>query len=247
MIIDSHIHLHEFGDPLIRVYCGYKTGYLLLAVSDDLPSSQRTLEISSKCSNVLPAVGIHPWRVERAGVREVDQILQLGGEVKFLGEIGLDLRFVPSTFQKQLEIFRRFLEVAERHGLGVSVHGAGAWRHVIAELKSYKVRAIIAHWFTGSIKDLKELLDYGSFIGINPAIKIQAKSKDVVRETPLEAILTESDSPYRYRGLDLRPELIQETIRIISNLKGVGVGRVREVIEENFKNLARRVGYQLKI
>ena len=242
MIIDSHVHLHELSNTSLKNYCGLDSGYILLAVSDDLKSSKRTLQISLKCNNVVPAVGIHPWNAHIINEYEIEQVLRLNYRAKFFGEIGLDLKFMPKTFQDQLRIFRKFLAEAERRAIGLSIHGVGAWKYVINELRSYRIKAVAAHWFTGTHKELKELLDYGSFIGVNSAIKIQKKSRNIVKETPLESILTESDAPYNYRGLVLEPETIQETIKIISELKRVNASKVQEAIVRNFQNFIKRAG-----
>ena len=237
MLIDSHIHLHEYPDDYIRGICG-SGDIWVLAVSDDLDSSERTLRISGKCSNILPAAGIHPWKVEESSFEELESVIELSRHVSFLGEIGLDKRFVPQSFKKQLEFFNRFLEVAEKMELGLSVHAAGAWKDVLEVLTSYNVKRVALHWFTGPLHLIKRIEDLGFYIGVNAAIIRQAKMRRVAIAAPLKIILTESDGPYNYRGLKLGPELIPNLIKIISEVKGVSEDLVREEVMRNFKKFA---------
>lgn len=233
-LVDSHIHLHEYSDKELQQICG-RDDLVLLAVSDDLRSSIRTIDLSERCKNVIPAVGIHPWELERITSKDIKNVLGLSERVRFFGEVGLDKKFVPETFTKQKEVLTKFLEVAEKQGLGVSIHAAGAWREVLEVLTSYDVRAVSIHWYTGPLELIREIHDKGYFIGVNTAIIKQAKMKKVVMESPIDIILTESDGPYRYRGLSMGPHMLLDLIGIISEIKEIPKDNVISVIEDNFK------------
>ena len=243
ILIDSHIHLHEYGNEVSK-YCG-SSCLRLIAVSDDLESSKRTIELGKKCWNVVPAVGIHPWSISEGADRYLDQVLELAREARFVGEVGLDKKFVPQTYERQLTVFREFLKVASEHGKGVSVHAAGAWSDVLRELERHDIKVAIIHWYTGPTDLLSSIRSLGYYIGVNPAIKIQRKMREVVKAAPLEMLLTESDGPYNYRGMNLGPELISETIGIIAELKGVSEADVTEAIKQNFKSIMKELGINL--
>lgn len=235
--VDSHIHLHEYGENWVR-YCGGR--YLVLAVSDDVSSSQRTVELSKRCEPLVPAVGVHPWSVDKADVslalRSIEAIVTEHG-VPFLGEVGLDRVFHPETFDVQLAVFKGFLRMAAEYGLGLSVHAAGAWREVLDLLKEYRVTAAVIHWYTGPLELISEIVSEGYFIGINPALLVQKKHEAVLDRSPIEYILTESDGPYNYRGLALGPELIDTLLKKISEVKSMEIGEVSEQIVRNFQRL----------
>ncbi len=240
-LVDSHIHLHEYSDEELRRVCG-RDDLVLLAVSDNLPSSIRTIELSEKCRNVIPAVGIHPWEIGKITDMDVKNVLGLSGRVRFFGEVGLDKKFVPETFPKQREMLAKFLAVAEKQGMGVSIHAAGAWREVLEILTSYDVRAVSIHWYTGPLELIREIHDKGYFIGVNTAITRQEKMKKVVMKAPMEIILTESDGPYRYRGLSMGPHMLPELIEIISKIKEIPKDAAISVIEGNFKTFLKKAG-----
>ena len=245
MLVDSHIHLYEYSDEVIDKLCR-NSNYLYLAVSDDYESSLRTLSLASRCSNVIPAIGIHPWEINEVSTDELEKVLALTSEVKILGEIGLDKKFVPHTFNKQLEIFKKFIDIAKDLNLGLSIHAAGAWREVIDLISRNDIRYAIIHWYTGPTDLLKDIESLGYFIGVNAAIKIQRKMRSIVEKAPLEIMLTESDGPYEYRGLRLDPSLIPEALSIIAEIKEVDVDYVREVIFKNMTKFLVGVGIRIE-
>lgn len=233
-LVDSHIHLHEYGDSWIK-YCDGR--YLLIAVSDDLDSSFKTLEIGKECSFVVPAVGVHPWNADRVSLEEVlprVEKLVVEGQVRILGEVGLDKSFRAETYDIQMRLFLGFLKIARDYELGMSIHAAGAWREVFNLVKSHRIPAAIFHWYTGPHDLLNEIVAEGYFIGVNPAIIIQKKHEDVLRRTPLESILTESDGPYRYRGLTLGPEMLKDLTNKIAEVKSTSPEIVVEQVKKNF-------------
>lgn len=103
MLYDAHTHLHEFLDSRIAEFV---KEIVVAAVSDDYPSSRRTIDLSGNYENIVPCVGIHPWNVDKVGLDELRQVEKLLPEAKCIGEVGLDRRFVPQTFNRQVEFFQ---------------------------------------------------------------------------------------------------------------------------------------------
>ncbi|MCS7099977.1 MAG: TatD family hydrolase [Sulfolobales archaeon] len=237
MLIDSHIHLYEYEDSWVK-YCD--SGYLMIAVSDDVASSLKTVDICGRCPHAIPAVGVHPWNADKVGIEDsMKAIEKLVGDygIYFLGEVGLDRALHPETFEAQLRLFKGFLEIAAEYGLGLSIHAAGAWRDVLDLLRKYEIATAVFHWYTGPLELVDEIVSEGFFIGVNPALLVQKKHEAVVEKVPTDAILTESDGPYRYRGLDLGPELLPRLLERISQIKRVSVTEISERVAENFRRL----------
>ncbi|MHC1627681.1 MAG: TatD family hydrolase, partial [Candidatus Nezhaarchaeales archaeon] len=84
MYFDAHCHLHEFNEEEIK---GFKD-YIIVAVSDDLETSIKTIRLAENYNNVLPCVGVHPWSIDEAPVRCLDEIEKLITlyEVRGIGE-----------------------------------------------------------------------------------------------------------------------------------------------------------------
>ncbi len=235
-IVDAHVHLYEYEKTELRRWP--KDKYILLAVSDDISSSYKTIHLSLLYEHIIPAVGIHPWEVHKHSKEDLEKIKKLVEkyEISVLGEIGLDKKFVPETFDKQLEFFKYFLELAKEYDLALNLHAPDAWRDVFDLLLKYDIKKAYFHWYTGPLDLLEEIQEKGYFIGINPAIRIQKKHQEVLKKADLKNILTESDGPYDYRGLKLSPSLIELTLEYISKVKSVPIDKLKKIIQ---KNLAR--------
>ncbi len=196
MLVDAHVHLVKFH----REYIERLGNFVLLAVSEDLDESLKTIELSKEFDNVIPGIGLHPWVVDRDRVEEIMN-LRKDLDSFFFGEIGLDKKFHPETFDKQVEVFKKFLEIASEEKIPINIHSAGAWGEVLELLKKYEIEKAIFHWYTGPDEVLKEIIDLGYFVTFNPAIFVQDKQRRVLEKTPLENMLTESDGPYNYKGV----------------------------------------------
>ncbi|GAB6947003.1 TatD family hydrolase [Vulcanisaeta sp. JCM 16161] len=234
MLYDAHTHLHEFLDSRIAEFVKEIT---IAAVSDDYPSSKRTIDLSNNYDNVVPCIGIHPWNVDKVGLDELRQVEKLLSEARCIGEVGLDRRFVPQTFNRQVEFFQVFVNWARDYDLPLNIHAPDAWRDVLEMVRRADVDRVLFHWYTGPLNLIQELRDYGYYISINAAIKIQEKSRAVAKEAPLDMVLLESDGPYEYRGITLEPPMVKDAARIVAEIKGVSIEDLWDVVSNNFSRL----------
>jgi TatD DNase family protein len=233
LYFDAHCHLHEFNEEEVEEF----KGYVIVAVSDDVESSKRTMKMARERENVIPCFGIHPWAVDRASINNVNEIEALVSRAELcgLGEVGLDKKFVPQTFSRQVKFFEEFVKMAVEYGIPLNVHAAGAWREVYEVFLRRDVERALLHWYTGPLDLLEELTAKGYFISINPAMEIQKKHMMVAVKVDLKRVLVESDGPYEYRGLKLTPKLIPKTLESLAKARGLGVEELRSVVESNFR------------
>lgn len=233
MFIDMHVHCAELGD-----LDKYRGRYILICVSDDIDSSYTILKLSEKYDNVKPCIGIHPWVVHEFTVKSAKELLEkLGDRVRCLGEVGLDKKFKPETYNKQFEIFKLFVEYAREHDVILNLHAAGAWSEVFQIVYSRGIDKAYFHWYTGPLDLADQITSIGYFIGANPAFLIQEKHRVVLDSVNIDSVITESDAPYHYRGLNLMPELIEKTIAYLSGKKRLEPVMVEEIIYNNFIKL----------
>ncbi len=237
--VDAHSHAYEYGEKLSEVTAGLNI--VVVIVGDDYETSLRVLELARRHGFVVPCVGLHPWSVNELGrekaLREARRIVELALErgVKCFGEIGLDTKFVPESIEAQREVFRLFLEAARDHGIRLNLHTAGTWEEVLRLVQRYDIGYANFHWYTGPLNLLEEIAASGYTISINPAVKIQRKHREVVARAGLDVMLTESDAPYKYRGMELSPRMIPEVVKEIAVIKGLEEGEVAEAVWRNFK------------
>jgi len=240
MLVDAHVHCLDLEEVESYALSGK---YELICVIDELLCADKIFKLSEQYQNVEPCVGIHPWLAHEHYSREVSHSL---GElienypIKCLGEVGLDKKFKPDTLEKQLEIFNVFVEYAKEYDLVLNLHAAGAWIEVFETIYKRDINRAYFHWYTGPIELLYQIESVGYYIGINPAWKVQQKHRNIIEEVDINRVLTESDAPYRYRGLLMTPDLIKDTVEYISEVKELDLNTVEKIIYTNFKTLFKK-------
>ena len=238
--VDVHSHAYEYGASELRRIMS-ETPLVIVIVSDDYTTSLKTLEISRSLESVSPCLGVHPWTVaelgEREALRQARQVVDLALEagIGCIGEVGLDTKFVAESIDAQRAVFRFFLEAARDNGLRLNLHTAGTWREVYELLVRYDIGYANFHWYTGPLDLIDDIVSHGYTLSINPAVRVQRKHQAVVERAPLEAILTESDAPYNYKGVKLTPRLIPQVVAEIARIKKLDEDYVKNRIYENFR------------
>ena len=232
MLVDAHCHAHAFSDAELREFSEIR----IIAVSEDLESSRRTIDLSKRFNNIIPFVGIHPWdlgSISEKELKEVLEILRLS-RATGIGEIGVDGR-IKRSIQRQVEVFKLFCEISAELNLPMNIHALDAWAEVFEVALKMDIKRALFHWYTGPMKLLRDIGEAGYYISINPAVKIQPKHRRVLEHAELDMIITESDGPYNYRGLRLKPTMIGDLMDFISSVKGVDKASLEKIIERNFE------------
>ncbi|EOD42412.1 Mg-dependent DNase [Candidatus Nanobsidianus stetteri] len=233
--IDSHCHLYKFNEIEIKRIIKNKD-ITILSVSEDLESSLKNLILSQLNENVIPAIGIHPWNIEKVNentFKIIEDIIK-DNKIKILGEIGLDKKFKPETFEKQKEIFERFLNLAKEYDLNLNLHTPNASNDVYDLLIKYDIKKAYFHWYSGDEKLLEEIIDKGYFIGINVATIVNEKYRKYIEITNIKNIITESDGPYNYKGVILHPDMLKDLYKLISDIRKIDLEELSNIIQNNF-------------
>ncbi len=200
-LIDTHCHLNfpplseHVDDVLERAS---RAGVdRVICPAYDLESWDAVLQLS-EMKGVYPALGLHPWAAEEAlDVAELKRRLEVGGAVA-LGEIGLDFKVENVDRQRQVEIFRKQLDLALELDLPVILHCRGAFEEMLEILGkvSAPVRGVV-HAFSRGTQLLHRFLDLGLYVGFGGGIT-RTRAKRPVKSAvaaPLDRILLETDAP----------------------------------------------------
>jgi len=233
--IDSHCHLYKFNEIEIKRIIKNKD-ITILSVSEDLESSLKNLVLSQLNENVIPAIGIHPWNIEKINentFKIIEDIIK-DNKIKILGEIGLDKKFKPETFEKQKEIFEKFLNLAKEYDLNLNLHTPNASNDVYDLLIKYDIKKAYFHWYSGDEKLLEEIIDKGYFIGINVATIVNEKYRKYIEIANIKNIITESDGPYNYKGIILHPDMLKDLYKLISDIRKIDLEELSNIIQNNF-------------
>lgn len=203
--MDTHAHLDDnrlsgiIGEVLNRA-CEVGVKYII-APGIDLESSVHVRKIADRFPRVFFAPGIHCHEANKFNRESISKIKGLLDHPKAVavGEIGLDYHYDFSPPELQKKVFRHFLELALEMSKPVIIHCREAEEDLYSILSSYKEPpGGVIHCYTGNAAWAEKFLELGYYIGFTGVItfKNSGEIREVVKITPLERILTETDSPY---------------------------------------------------
>jgi TatD DNase family protein len=220
----------------------------LLSNSVDYETSTQTIALAKRYSpTVLAAIGVHPSTVTNKRDLRLDEFQQLieenSGYVAAIGEVGLDGKYTwdEQVRERQLDVFRFFLGLAERTGLPVVVHSRMAVDEVLGTLLDFHLPKVLLHWYDGPLDKLEVIRERGYLISIGPAVFYSQAIRQVAAHGALDMVLSETDGPVRYRGPFegrlTQPSFVVEVVRKVAETKGLHVDPVREAVWSNFRKL----------
>ncbi len=246
MFTDTHCHIFkEYYSNIDEVLEQSKNVGISRVINNGCShkSNQEILELIEKYPNMYGALGIHPEVVDTYQEQELDFIIKHlnNSKVIAIGEIGLDYHYTKENKDKQIMLFSKQLEIAEKYNLPVIIHSRDATEDTIETLKKYHVRGVI-HSFSGSLETAKIYLKMGFALGVNGVITFKnAKLKDVIKEIDLKYLLLETDSPYLtpepFRGKTNYPGNVSIIADFICNLNDISREELAFITNQNIKRI----------
>jgi len=242
-LVDTHAHLDQITHLAQALERARRVGVdAIIAVGTNLESSLKTLEIAEEHQGlVYPAVGIHPWDVEAEGEEALEHIEAHVGECIAIGEIGLDY-WIKTDQKRQMNIFRRQLEIAERARKPVLVHSRGAWEECYTTIREFGLQHAVFHWYSGPVDVLDMIVESGYLISATPAAEYSRHLRRAVAHAPISSLLLETDSPVKYEGKESEPADVFRSLKAVAELKATPV---EEIAEETTKNAVKLFGLNL--
>lgn len=167
-----------------------------------------------------------------------------------IGECGLDYyRCDKESIAKQKENFIAQIELANEFNKPLMLHirnnkeneEHNAYADVLSLLQEHcKVKGDV-HFFAGNWEVAKAFLDFGFTLSFTGVITFTHDYDEVIRNTPLDMIMTETDSPYvtpvPYRGKRNEPSYVREVVKKIAEIKNLPENEVAEAIIANAKRV----------
>ena len=172
-------------------------------------------------------------------------------KVRAIGECGLDYYHMESAdndpalgqeiIERQKKIFMQHIEVANKVGKPLMCHIRNAYKDAADILREHaKVKGDI-HFFAGTWEEAKLFLDLGFTLSFTGVITFTSDYDEVVRNTPLDMMLTETDCPYitpkPFRGKRNEPMHVREVVKAIARIKGLDEELVRAQLVANAKRV----------
>lgn len=243
MFIDTHCHLFDEYynniDELINKY--KKSGIKRIIVSGvDMKSNMEVLELVNKYDIVYGSIGFHPTELSDFSYNNLEWLEEHINDNKIvaIGEIGLDYHYDDTDKDKQCEILKRQLDIAQKYNKPIIFHNRDAIGDTYNILKEYKLKGSI-HCYSGSVEMAREFTKLGYMIGVGGVITYKNSKvlKEVVKDIDLSYILLETDAPYLspepYRGKKNESSNLIEIVRVIADLKNVSILDISRVTTDN--------------
>jgi TatD DNase family protein len=243
----------------------------IINVGTQIDTSRKAVELASKYEEgVYAVIGLHPIHTgvsfhdtkelgeggkeftSRGEIFDKDAYRELLKDPKVvaIGECGLDYyRCTEESITKQKENFIAQVELANEFNKPLMLHIRNnpddkmhnAYSDTLSLLKEYaKVKGDV-HFFAGIWEEAKNFLDFGFTLSFTGVITFTHDYDEVIRNTPLDMIMTETDSPYvapvPYRGKRNEPLYVKEVVKKIAEIKNLPETEVAEAIIKNAKKL----------
>lgn len=242
MFIDTHCHISkEDYDDIEKVINEAKDNQVeyLIICGCDKKGIKESIEIANNHDNIFLEIGYHPSEVLTTTDEDLEELKTLAknNKVVAIGEIGLDYYWNKDNKEKQRDIFRKQLSLAEELNLPVVIHTREAIEETYQILKEYNVKGVM-HCFSGSKEMAEKFINLGFLLGIGGVLTFKnSKLYQVVEEIPLNKLVLETDSPYLtpepHRGETNQSAYIPLIAEKIADIKNISV---KEVEEETTKN-----------
>lgn len=260
-LYDAHIHLADprLSQEIDTILSTYQViglnKAIVVATSPEDWDAVLTICQMSHC--LIPALGLHPWKVNHAPrdwAEQLDQHLDNG--LGLIGEIGLDQWIPGHEIGKQLEAFRWQFSLAAQRNLPTSIHCLKAHEPLLEALRSLELpaRGFKLHAYNGPRETLAPLLEMGAYFSFNAGqLKPGAKKlRELIRLVPRDRILVETDAPEflppaEYREFSLKaicndaalppgnhPANIRAAYRGIAAIRGEQIEPFAENVARNF-------------
>ena len=262
--IHSHVNFKAFDeDREAVIQRALDNDTWVINVGTQIDTSKKAVEIAHQYKEgVYAIIGLHPIHTG-ASFHDVKELGEGGkeftsrGEVfdkniyralledpktVAIGECGLDYyRTEPESIEKQKQNFIAQIELANEVGKPLMLHIRNAYKDAIEILKAHaKVKGDV-HFFAGKWEDAKEFLDFGFTLSFTGVITFTHDYDEVIRNTPLDMIMTETDSPYvtpvPYRGKRNEPVYVSEVVKRIAEIKNLPEDEVARAIIQNAKRV----------
>lgn len=243
--VDTHCHLdhHDELTAAEQVRRAIDAGVeTLITVGTDMASSTQAVRTAHRHDGVWAVVGIHPNDSMEATERVLGVIDRLAAEpdVVGIGETGLDYYRDHTTPEQQQAAFRAHIDLARKHDKTLVIHCRDAWDDCLRILDEHGAPdRVVMHCFSGDVDVVEHCVERGWYLSF--AGNVTFKNADGLRiaaaRTPLELLLTETDSPYLtphpHRGERNNPSYVPLVAAQLAELHELSVDELTDVLDRN--------------
>lgn len=242
--VDFHTHLDLYPDLSSAIAACDRRRTATLAVTTTPKAFARNRELAEMSEFVRVALGMHPQLVEERS-DEIALFEKLLPQSRYVGEVGLD---AGPCHYRSLDLQKMIFETVLRlcalvEGKILSVHSVRATKPVLDMVEEYMPRekgTVVLHWFTGGVKEVHRGVQLGCYFSVNERMLSTPNGQRILREIPLDRLLTETDGPFIERnGRPVEAGDVKHVVEAIAGLRGMALIDLRSQI---LKNLGELIG-----
>ena len=226
MFIDTHSHLfNEYYDNIDEIINKSKEDGIdkIIVAGVDNNSNHEIFNNLINKEDIYICLGIHPESTDSYKEEDLSFIEENinNPKVVAISEIGLDYHYEDYNKEKQIDLFKKQLHMAEKYHMPVIIHSRDATLDTMNTLKEYNLKGII-HSFSGSYETGCEYIKLGYKLGINGVVTFKNSHLiETVKKLGINNFVLETDSPYLtpepLRGHQNYPGNIKYIIEYLSN------------------------------
>ena len=245
LMFDTHAHLLYFEnkDEIIAAMsedCLDK----IVTIGTTVEDSEKSVELANKNKNIYATVGIYP---EYASDVTDDDLKKIEGlakneKVVAIGEIGLDFHTEGYDKEKQIWLFEKQLEIADKLGLPFCIHcrlAAYEVYNVLLRNKHLIKHSGLMHCYSEGSEWIDKFLQLGLYISFSGNITYKKSDISFLNRVPFDKILVETDSPYLapvpLRGTQNQPKNVRFVIEKLAAELNISYEEMEKITEKNAK------------
>jgi len=251
MLIDSHCHLsfkdyppEELNNILTRAADNEVAYMINIGAGEGVFGNDDALALAKAHPQLFCTIGIHPHDASKLNAEGFDHLkkLSLDEKVVAIGEIGLDYHYNETDTQDiQEKVLHQFIEHAQSINKPIMIHDRDAGFRTYDILREHNAKNVMIHCFTGNQELATKYLDAGYYLSFTGIVTFKKSSelRDVLKNTPIERMLIETDAPYLspepYRGKRNEPAYVKMVAQKVAEVKGLSFDDVARITTLNAK------------
>lgn len=258
-LFDSHAHYWDdrftretengVGELLDTVFKGDIAGIVNVGTSPE--TTEKALSQARAYPQMYVAAGIHPTDGEAiadisAALSRIETLIRENPDkIVAIGEIGLDYHFEPFDKEKQKELFRAQMRLAEKTGLPVIIHDRDAHGDTVDIVREFPRVYGVLHSYSGSPEMALDLVRRGYYISFSGTVSFKnaRNVKEAASVLPHNKVLIETDCPYLaphpFRGQLNHSGLLPYTCAALAEAWGLSAEETAAITWENTRTFFR--------
>ncbi len=244
---ETHAHLDYLKEfPLEEILQKSKEAGIqkIITVAVEPNNQDEVLALALKYDDIYCTQGLHPheakfWSQDLE--KKISHNIK-NSKVVAIGEIGLDYHYDNSPREDQRKAFEAQLQIVIDSGLPVVIHTREAEDDTESILKNFlpkMKKAGVIHCYTSNEKLARFVLENNFSLGFNGIVTFKAAEnvRDILRLTPNDRILLETDCPFLapipFRGRENHPFYLPHIAKKIAEIKGLPLEELAPLLWKN--------------